>query len=116
MKVAGFDEICLDGGGGRLRRGLLRVRQERGLQVDLFALDPELAGGVFPFEFGGETVTGPASIGVGLEEAEVTDRGLAEVVERAESMHGVDRPAGVGGFVATPIEWRLPAFGAVGGP
>src|ERR1700759_4532160 len=58
----------------------------------------------------------PTSIGIGLEEAEVADRCLAEVVERAEAVHGVDRPAGVGGFVAAPIEGRLPAFGAVGDP
>ncbi len=86
------------------------------MRVDLFAEVAEVAGGVLPLELGGETVAGPAGVGVGLEEAEVADGGFAEVVEGAEAVHGVDGPAGVGGFVAAPVERGLPAFGAHGGP
>ena len=53
-----------------------------------------LGGGVFPLEFGGEAVAGPAGEGVGFEEAEVADGGLGEVVEGAEAVEGVDAPAG----------------------
>ncbi len=76
----------------------------------------ELGGGVLPLELGGETVAGPAGVGVGLEEAEVADGGFAEVVERHEAVQGVDAPAGFGGAVALPVERGLPAFGAHGGP
>ncbi len=86
------------------------------MRVNFFAEVAEVTGGVLPLELGGEAMAGPASIGVGLEEAEVADGGLAEVVEGAEAVHGEDGPAGVGGFVATPVERSLPAFGAHGGP
>ena len=75
-----------------------------------------MIGGVLPLELGGETMAGPTCVGVGLEEAEVADGSFAEVVERAEAMHGVNAPARVGGVVALPVERGLPAFGAHGGP
>jgi hypothetical protein len=71
---------------------------------------------VLPLELGGETLAGPAGIGVGLEEAEVTGGGFAEVFEGLEAVEGVDAPAGFGVVVALPVERRLPAFGAHGGP
>ena len=72
--------------------------------------------GVFPFEFGGESLPCPAGEGVGLEEGDVADGGVEDGVEWLESFEGVDGPAGVGVGVAGPVEGRLPAFGAHGGP
>ena len=86
------------------------------MRIHLFAEQAKPAGGVLPLELGGQTVAGPAGVGVGLEEAEVADGRLAEVVERTEAVQGVDAPAGVGGVVALPVERRLPALGAHGRP
>src|ERR1700727_1735937 len=46
----------------------------------------------------------------------MTDWGLAKVVKRAEAVHGVNTPAGVGSVIALPVKWRLPALGAHRGP
>ena len=67
-----------------------------------------VGGDELPLEFGGETVAGPAGVGVGFEEAEVADGGFGEVVEGLPAVQGEDAPAGVGGGVATPVEGRLP--------
>ena len=75
-----------------------------------------LGRGVLPLELGGEAVTGPAGVGVGLEEAEVTDGGFAEVFERQESVEGVEAPAGFCCVVVLPVEGSVPGFGAHGGP
>ena len=68
------------------------------------------AGGVLPLELGGQAVARPAGVGVGLEEAEVADGGLAEVFERAEAVQRVDAPAGFVLAVALPVERSLPAL------
>ncbi len=75
-----------------------------------------LGGYELPLELGGEAVAGPAGVGVGLEEAEVTDGGLGEVAEGAEAVEGEDAPAGGGGGVAGPVERSLPGVGLEGVP
>ena len=71
---------------------------------------------MLPLELRGQTVTRPAGIGVGFEEAQMAHRRLAQVVERAETVHRVDAPAGVRTVVALPVERGLPALSAHGRP
>src|SRR5579875_3293843 len=90
-----------------------RQRMQRA-GVEQVAGDWILRSDILPLEFGRQARSAPAGEGLGLEEAEVTNRGFGELFERPHADEREDAPSRARARIALPVKRRGPALRAHG--